>query len=169
MNKNQCISLFLSVFFIVLICKEGMAQQNCKYSIATDHFVSRTGIYGGIKGGLTFADWVFDIGTGYNWQNLVQFTYYSPYISGGVGYQLVGTEKISVSLGLNYQLHWNRYLYNTKPKIHALYYQYKLKIGKNKLFFLQETGVGAMIRTSFPESNHLVWDIKLAIGIGYAF
>ena len=144
------------------------AQNKPSFSLSSKQIVSRTGYFGGMSAGILVGRLEIEAGTGVNWLRLFQYGHYAPYIDIQLNVELIQKERLSILTGLDYMMTLRRFPTNTASSANTLYYHYKLKYGK-KWQFIQELGVGGTVLNRFPESNQLIWDVKMLIGVGYAF
>lgn len=144
------------------------AQKKTSFTLSSNQIVSRTGYFGGISAGVLFGRIEIEAGTGVNWLRLFQYGHYAPYIGMQLNIELIQKDRLSILTGLDYMMTLRRFPSNKASNAHTLYYQYKLKYGR-KWQFIQELGVGGTLLNRFPESNQLIWDVKMLIGVGYAF
>lgn len=165
---KRCVQLFLLIVLVLSIHVELHAQSTLSFSIAKKQFVSRTGYFGGLSSRLMFGKIEIEAGTGVHWLRLFQYGHYAPYIDLQINTELVKKEKIAILTGVDYMMTLRRFPQNTASNAHSLFYQYKLTYGE-KWQFVQELGVGGTMINRFPESNQLIWDVKLLIGVCYVF
>jgi hypothetical protein len=156
-------------FFILLTLNFALkAQTKPSFTLSSKQFVSRTGYFGGLSTGMTLGRLEIEAETGVHLLRLFQYGHYAPYVGMQVNLELMQKEKMSVLTGVDYMMTLRRFPYNTASNAHSIFYQYKLVYGE-KWQFVQELGVGGTVINRFPESNQLLWDVKLLIGVSYAF
>ena len=136
--------------------------------LESENLVNRGGVYYSFNSVLRTTHFDFQLGTGFQWGNVVKNQFYSPQINAGIHYGLLQKDKLDVHIGLRYLYSWRRYPFNTQANNHSLYYGYKLTYG-SKLFLSHHLGVGGMMRSDFPYKHRAMLDVILSIGIGYAF